>query len=144
MANADEKKKKRRMPWEKRGDFFGSLFGYLIILAVANLLPKILPHFFTDSYPALLWVINVGFFFDILVTVILIFFSFKLTYYIARLVTSITSIIISIVMITIFPFDFSTFFEVVFKLGIYLSIVVSGIAAIVYLFKSIFALIDSI
>lgn len=139
---APEKQKKPKH--ERKSEFLGSIFGNFIALLVVNAAPGYFPGFFTDSYPAALWVMNTVLVITIFVTAILLVFSPKWFYLLAQAAMNAISVVSIVVLVSLFPFNIPFGLSTVVRFALTILAVIVAITAIVYLARAIVALIEEI
>lgn len=145
-AKFDRKRpeKQKKPKHERKSEFLGSIFGNFIALLIVNAAPNYFPGFFTDSYPAALWVMNTVLIITIFVTAILLIFSPKWFYLLAQAAMNAISVVSIVVLVSLFPFNIPFGLSTIVRFALAISAGVVIITTVIYIARAIIALIEEI
>jgi len=126
----------------KKSDFGGAIVINLIVLYLINKIPGWNLCFITDGFQALLWIINLNLVIKIAGNIILLIHDQRVVYRFIQLVFHVAEFVTLLSVYYIYPFQFSVCYhhwvDVLIKLGLIISLIITGISVIGLFFKLIF------
>jgi hypothetical protein len=117
-----------------------------VILFLVNKAPDWNLRFLTDGYIAVLWVLNFSILVQLAGNAVLIFVHPRFLHYLAQTIFNVVSVLAIIILVAVFPFDFSFINPVIntlTRIALIIGGVGSGISAIVNLFRTVGSLVRS-
>lgn len=125
-----EREVKKRPRWERKGEFIWEIFGNILALFIVNNVQSWFPEFFTDSFTAVLWVMNVSIAIQIIGNALLFLYSPKYFFYVVRTIFNAISIVSMVVFIALFPINVPVGLVPLVQLGLSIIVVIVSIVAI--------------
>ncbi len=126
----------------KKSDFGGAIVINLIVLYLINKIPGWNLCFITDGFQALLWIINLNLVIKIAGNIILLIHDQRVVYRFIQLVFHVAEFVTLLSVYYIYPFQFLVCYhhwvDVLIKLGLIISLIITGISVIGLFFKLIF------
>ena len=126
------------------GTYIAGVVANAIVLFLVNKVPDWSLPFITDGYPAVLWAMNLSILVQIGGNALLIFVHPRFLHYLAQTVFNVVSLLAIIVLVAVFPLDFSFLAGVIntiVRIALIIGAVVTGISAIVNLFRTVGSLV---
>lgn len=130
---------------KKRGDYIGSIIGNVIAIIIVNNILKWNLPFIKETFAECIFVLNLSITANIFGNALLIAFDTRFMRNLVNLILSIFGLIATYTVYRIYPFDFEKFLgfyflDVILKIILLISVIVTGIKIIVYGVKSIISL----
>jgi hypothetical protein len=120
----------------RKGEYIGSIVANLIFLLIVNKVPDWNLSFITESYPSVLWAVNLSIFVQIVGNALLIFFDPRWLRHLANLAFNIFGVISIAVVYAIYPFNFAVFgmewYDVAAKIMLLIALFATAIAGAVH------------
>lgn len=126
------------------GTYIAGVVANAIVLFLVNKVPDWNLPFITDGYPAVLWAMNLSILVQIGGNALLIFVHPRFLHYLAQTVFNVVSLLAIIVLVAVFPLDFSFLAGVIntiARIALIIGAVATGISAIVNLFRTVGSLV---
>lgn len=126
------------------GAYIAGVVANAIVLYLVNKVPDWNLPFIVDGYTGVLWALNLSILVQLAGNAMLIFFHPRFVHYLAQVVFNLVSLLAIVVLVSVFPFDFSFiagFINTITRIALIVAAVATGIAAAVNLFKAIGSLV---
>ena len=122
----------------RAGNYVGAVIGSVIAIIVVNMLPNWNLRFITDDFAAVLWALNLSLIAQIAVNAVLILFHPRFLHYAAKVGLGLVSLLAIIILVTVFPFDFShvgNWIGTVLRIVLYIGLAGTAVSIVVDSFR---------
>ena len=126
------------------GAYIAGVVANAIVFFLVNKVPDWNLPFITDGYPAVLWAMNLSILVQIGGNALLIFIHPRFLHYLGQTVFNVFSLLAIIVLVAVYPFDFSFLggvINAIVRIALIVGAVATGIGGIVNLFRTVGSLV---
>jgi len=127
------------------GSYIAAVVANAVILFLVNKAQDWNLRFLTDSYPAVLWALNVSLLVQIAGNALLLFFHPRFLHYLGQTIFNVVTLLATIILASVFPFDFSFLAGVlntIARIALIIAAVATAISVVVNLMKAVGSLIS--
>jgi hypothetical protein len=120
------------------GAYIGAVIANVIVFIVVNKLDDWNVRFITDAFPGVLWALNFSLISQIAANAVLVFFHPRFLHYAAKVALGVISLLALIILVTVFPFDFSyisNWIGTMVRIALYIGLAGTAIAIVVDSFR---------
>lgn len=137
---AEERTEKNRSV----GSYVVAVVANAVVLWLVNKAPDWNLRFLTDSYPAVLWALNLSILVQLVGNAFLVFFHPRFFHYFAQAVFNVVTVLATVILVSVYPLDFSFLagiIDTIVRIVLIIAAVGAAISAIVNLFRAIGSLV---
>ena len=132
-----------KKPPNRISNYIPAIIFNIILIIVLNKIPDWNIVFITESFPDILWAVNMSLAVHIVGNFILIFIHPLFIHHLANAAFSVFSLIATFIIFTVFPFDFSEivgdWLNILIRLCLIIGIVGAAISIVVHVVKTFIA-----
>ncbi len=122
--------KDSRPKWQRENNPVGEIVGNIISYFIVTYVPAYFPGFFLEGFSAVRTVILLSIAIHILVSLVLLILPLRPLYYLGHTIMNIAGLASMVVMVTIFPFNFSGTIGTIVQFALWVAIVIVAIVTI--------------
>jgi hypothetical protein len=147
MDDREQKQASLKSPPKRISDYIAAVVFDIVVLVVVNKVPDWNIPFVTEAYPDILWAVNTSLAVSIAGNLVLIFFHPRFLHHLLNAVFSGFGILVSAVLVSVFPFDFTNlageWLTILIRIVLIVGIVGGAIGAVVHIVKAVAAIFRS-